>query len=497
MIYKVDKNKKLKKISMFFLFLNLSFTVFLSIYTLIMWNSVNENWYSHIATLAILQLIINSLLLFSLKLKIFDFRMWFVILTQIFSYGRIYILFFNKSEYLFWDIMINYTLVERWQGGLLALVINQAFYTGMLLFIHRPKETTKNKSFLFNKKYSNYLFIAGIIIFGVLIPFKLYVDINNIIYIIETGRYGAAETDGVIGNLSLLYPIGLFMIISSKKLSSRKSFFIILLFSFLTLLLSVYTGDRRNAVTSIIALSLCFIYVYKIKIDFRRILLFSTMTLMLLVFLTIIREIRSVNSGTISLLFSYLKNFNFSFKNILWETLSEFGLSFFTYTNAVKFYPSEINFNLGLSYFLIPLLAIPGIGLIFEQITDLTSIAKIAVDTFEYSVGGTVGMELYGNFGLFGIFFAFLLGYLISKYYISMLYNSKKSQTHIVYYFVLLYFFLSLPRASFVELSRQVIWTLIILKTVFWVIDSKMKHVKYENMGIDDEKQKNIFHFTN
>ena len=451
--------------------INLILALFFYVIMLYFWNSSPiQGWEISIAIFAIAQFVINLIALFVMKISILDYRFWYVFLIQVFTYGRIFLIALGKDDLLIWkSLSRNYTELINWRAGLLALVCTQCFFAGMLYV-----KNTYIRSIAFDDYYEedsslrDLYFRIGIVLVVALLPFKLVTDYQNYIQMQILGTYSQAEVNGIVGNLALLYPVGFVFIICSKKLqeSSCKKFVIV--YAIVMLFFTIYTGDRRNVITSILAILLCYLYVYRPHIRTRAliIVLYGLIAIGVLFLLVAVRELRTTSSGSLMSVIQFFEN-DVSVFDILWSSFSEYGITYYTYSNAVRFYPDEIGFFSGSTYVLFLVVSIPGIGVVFPQINDITSTSKYAEDILHYSVGGSFGQEAYANFGLLCGVFLFIVGIVFGKCFIKLLYSDNKKRN--LYYFLLLYFFLSLSRASFLEFSRQILWTILITEVALKV----------------------------
>ena len=436
---------------------------------LFLWNSSPASgWEKTIAVFAVTQFVINLVALLIMKISILDYRFWYVFLIQMFTYGRIFLIALGKTDLLIWkNLASNYSELTNWRAGLLALTCTQCFFSGMLYvknsYINKDNLEENDEE---DASLRNLYFRLGIILIVALLPFKLITDYQNYIQMQILGVYSQAEVNGIIGNLALLYPVGFVFLICSKKWKESTCKKFIIVYSAIMLFFTIYTGDRRNVITSILAILLCYLYVYKPHIRLLKIVLYGFIAVGVLFLLVAVRELRSTSSGSLMSVIQFFEN-DVSLLDVLWDSFSEYGITYYTYSNAVRFYPDEIGFFLGSTYLLFLGVSIPGIGVVFPQINDLTSTSKYPEAILHYSVGGSFGQEAYANFGLFCGMFLLIVGIIFGKYFIKLLYSGNKKK--ILYYFLLLYFFLSLPRASFLEFSRQIVWTILITEVALRV----------------------------
>lgn len=467
-------NRYQEKNNLLSITINLVLSFLFYLFLIINWYSVSDRWPTVILCLACIMLAIQMMSLILKRIPIFDFRYWYSVLCFVFTYGRIFIIAFDLEDRLIWqNLSMNYSDLQSWQAGLLSLVCIQCLFSGMLW---TPKKTylKRDGSLVPNRRF----FLAGLVLIVLLLPFKIVVDYQNYILMKASETYAQAEVNGVVGNLSLLFPLGFVLIVFSGKISKYKCLLFIFFYAVLMLFFSIYTGDRRNVITSIIALFLTYFFVYKPKVTFFKVILFILLSTAVLYLLVVIRELRSSGSGSLKTVFEFLSANPLSFMDILIDSFSEYGITYYTYANAIKFYPTEINFFYGSSYVLWIVLAIPGIGVILPAINDITSTSKYPESVLGYSVGGSFGQEAYANFGLLAGVFLFLLGLILISRIICLYKKGKKQQ---LYYFVFVYFLMSLPRASIIEFSRQIIWSIVLIEVCLSIFYKKRDVVNAKN----------------
>ena len=110
-----------------------------------------------------------------------------------------------------------------------------------------------------------------------------------------------------------------------------------------------------------------------------------------------------------------------------------------------------------------PITLIPGIGRIVPSITRIVSVPAPIVQIVRYSIGGSLGEELYGNFGLFMAPASVIAGFLISNVMRKRLNVTEKSGFEVGRYYIFFYFFINLVRSTFNEMLRSCVWSFLII----------------------------------
>src|SRR5690625_3370093 len=80
------------------IFSNLSISSFINL----------DNWARIITILSLTLLLYHLIIFYFLKYYFTDFRIWFIILINLFMFGRVYLLGFNQGEDIFWDLLNRY-----------------------------------------------------------------------------------------------------------------------------------------------------------------------------------------------------------------------------------------------------------------------------------------------------------------------------------------------------------------------------------------------------
>ena len=446
----------------------------------IMYNSSNivsfDKVINILAGVSIILVIWYVILCIKEHVKLYDFKLWYIIFNTLFIMGQVLVCFFGKGEeFIYWKIIFRVEPKYILGGGLLALAIQQAIVTA-LFFKTKPLSESKKQ-----KKYSNkLLWYTGVSVFLLLIPFKIYYDL---VYIktakLATGYVSSAYIDinGMVTCLGLVAVTGLFYMIESKYLSYKamKKLMIPIILYFVAVM--ALTGDRRYTVVALICIVLSFIHSYKIKIKPITIIGVLLLGSIALSTLSVIRSTRS--TGGIDSIFTFLslvleKSFSF---DIIWDSLSEFGLTLMCYTYTFKYIPAVIPFKYG-EHLLLNLIAILPVGPLLNSWKARVDIHTQVFSMTNTPVGTAFGSDLYGNFGTFSILVAFLFGLLISK-----LLNVKKieeSNYEAAKYFSLMYIFINMVRAGFAELFRFGFYSYII-PVIIMALLSRKSSKKVEN----------------
>ena len=444
----------------------------LTIYSVIFWDDIPDPWYKEIAIIALICFFIHMVLVYSKYKSIFTFEFIFVVLNTVFCFGRPLLLLMGKEEYIFWDLMVDYSDHEKWTAGLLALLVNSGLINGFLLLPEKKAGILEGD----DNKYSPVkLFRMGLYFFLLTEPITIYVAFKNISAINVSGGYSTASLNGVIGCLSYVACAGVIAMIASKRLSQRQSFVLLILYNVVSLVFATFTGDRRYVVTGILVTFIEYLYVYNKKIKPLKFAAYAIGGLFVILIINGIRHARAGAVVSLSSVISYIFSSDNSIGSIVYEALAEFGITFFTYSEAVKYYPAIVGFKYGLTYLLGPVTLIPGIGVVLPRISSMVSVPYPIEEILDYSVGGSLGEELYGNFGILAVPLSLAAGFIIVWIMRKRMRANTRSGYSVAKYYILFYFFINLVRATFNEMFRSCVWTFLIFAFLSLVIKERSR----------------------
>ncbi|KUP05275.1 hypothetical protein Q73_13490, partial [Bacillus coahuilensis m2-6] len=258
-------------------------------------------------------------------------------------------------------------------------------------------------------------------------------------------------------------------IIASGKLNKKKSLIVVLVTVIYFIITMILTGDRRYQFTAILALVFSYLKIYNIKFSPIKILTFSLLSILSLNLLKVIRNIRKENLVSLNEFFSsqVQQFFNMS---VLYETMAEFGLSFFSVVNVYKYIPEVISYQYGLT-FLISLLSVFPVGPWAGDFFNRASYSSYIINPMEGTgVGATLFGDFFVNFGWFGVLISLVFGIIFSKMF--DMEKANNSRLSCAKYYSLFYVLITLVRATFAESVRTTIIVYCIPLFLLWVIKS-------------------------
>lgn len=426
-----------------------------------------EEWCLTISYIVAALFVYQLIMIFIKKYRYTDFIPWFVVLQFLFLYGRIIVRAMGRDDDIAWKLFAKFSETTMYQGALFCLVFSQAIFTGMLLVSINDSNRNIDSVIMKKEREDAYytpsrMAFLGWGVFIITIPFKIYCNISTIIANrVSAGYVISGDYNGVVQALSYMPVAGMLLILCSKKYNKKKTLFIFAVFLIYEVFYMIFSGDRRQEVIGIMALVLCYCKLYRVKLDLKKIVAVVLLGIFALTFLATIRTGRSsviYSMGEfVSLFFEVMS------KNLVVETFGEFGATFFTVVSTVAYYPSQNSFALGLTYIAGIAIIIPGIMTkLFPNLFTYGSVGAACNAISGLPLGGSLAMDMYGNFGLYGSITSVLLGYAIGRIFKTqdVKYLSNYS---VAKYYILFFIIMNGVRASFYELTRPVAYTFIII----------------------------------
>lgn len=466
-----SNNKKKYKYRLSHILLN-SFHVFILSFLLIFsyknWNNhdIINNWSLYIICIATFLFAVQILSFLIKKISFYDYRFWYICLSYLFMFGRVFLNAFQLDNNIFWDLLSRFPVLDLYHSSLIILIILESIFIG---FIISPQQASDNISNMIIKGEKNPLmFNAGLLLLFLGGLARFIEDINQILQAQLYGSYSAIEgSSGIRDDIAILFVPSIIYIVASGSISKKKSqtliFFVIIYF----IIFMILTGDRRYPVTALLSLGLFYLKYFRVKIHSFRLVIISYFSLVLLNLFTVLRNIRLKELLTLnSFITNYLSEIFLNF-DTLYETLAEFGLSFFSVVQLVQYVPEKIPFQWG-STILRSIPMILPIGWLFPDFFSKASISGIVNPLFGNPVGATIIGDIYVNFSVFSPVIAVIIGYVVVK--ILRQRKHESNRLYVARYFSIFYIMINAVRATFSELFRSslIVWLFPIL--LMWLL---------------------------
>lgn len=453
---------KIKRNRLFVDAINIFIFMLLLLRIIFDWNvgSVNSGWAGEISILALFLMVYQAVvMIFILKVKYTDFILWFILLEFVFLYGRIWVKALGKDDLIAWHLFNAFDDVTCYKAALFCLAYSQAVFLGCFLLQSRKSiRKAKRNMELYPPTV---MYRIGWSFFAITFPIKLYSNLLMIAAQRTVGEYVATGvTNGFIAAVSFLPVIGLLLVLCSKKLSKTNVKRVFCVYLIYEVFYMVFSGDRRQDFIGILTWILCYMEIYNVKMNLRKILKYILFAFVVLIFLATIRTGRSEGFNNMS---NFVELFSEVAQNdLLVETLGEFGGTFFTVTNVIRYYPEKLFYLKGLSLLGSTLIIIPGIMTsLFPTLFYYTEINYRCKDFNGLATGGSLPQDMYANWGLFGLFFTVIAGMIIAKVMTRDDKNLCPYDTAM--YYARFYILMNLVRAGTIELGRPLAYTYLLV----------------------------------
>lgn len=453
----------------FFMLLHFAILVFLVLFSYVTWDNYNviNNWPKEVSNLAILLLVLQLLSFRFKKVGYTDFKLCFIGLSYLFMFGRVFLHAYGLDEGIFWNLITRYSPVHMYHAGMFILCSIQSLFIGFIL--SDDKKKTKGKAIeIWKEPKNDLIYKTGLILLIFSAPFRLFADIRWIVQAQTSGSYSALTANiGLVQHFAMLTVPAIIYIIASGKVSRQLAFIILSAMSTYFIFLMILTGDRRYPVTAIIALLLFYIKLYDIKMKLSKIVVLGFGTMIFLNILTIIRNVRL---GQLMGIGDFFKTYGTDIlfnMSTLYETLAEFGLSFFSVVHVFKYVPEHISYKYGFT-FVGSVPSILPIGWLFRDFFSKMSISGMINPIEGAPVGATLIGDLYANFGWLSVVAGIVVGFFASR--IFKINSSKNNRLECAKYYSLFFVLINLLRATFIEIFRPAIMVYYIPLFIMWVL---------------------------
>lgn len=434
-----------------------------------------DSWYVSISIFAVIQLILQICYMKKSRVGLLDFRLWFIIFAYLFLFGKQFLssiigdsIYDNARIYpRLYDVDLMYA------ASLFSVASIQAIFTGFFLKNIEKSGDSIIKSHLNAEPSDSVMYISGVILTFISFMCALITDGRNILTVQTTGSYhNVSGGTGLIDDFALLLVPAVLYVLFSGKISKKSSRLIILLLSMYYIFVMMLTGDRRYPIISIIVLFLAYVYLFEFKFSIKHFLLMLPVA-MILNFFTVLRKIRHSDMVSAS---DFIKTYGlslFDFSNTIFETLNEFGTTFFTVCLAIMSIPKFFAYRYGTSI-LTGIISIIPFGFLYKNSVIYTygRLTDLLNNYYGTHPGGSVFGDMYANFGLWGVPLFIFLGYFITSIVFRKTNNIRKNS---IFYFTLFYSLFNLVRASFTEVIRTSVWGIFIPLIIYGLLNNILK----------------------
>lgn len=433
---------------------------------------VPGNWEQQIGYLALILMANQIISLWNCGCRFTGFEMWFIVFFYLFMFGQVMLKgVFGVSEIestgytqTIMDPRYNDSLMYK--SAIFIICCIQAVACGL---IRKKTEFGKN---IEQRKVSSRLYKTGIVLLIIGIPCHLWYSIDMVFQAQAGSSYDAIEEGiGLIDDFANFLVPGMLCIIFSNKISKLRMRFIIAgVLTYLALVM-ITTGDRRYQTVTMIVLILAYMRGNNIRFSLKQVWLVAAAMVLLNGFV-VLRNIRTNSLVGVGDFFSAYGSNLFAFdNNVIYQTMYEFGVSFYTVCLAIKNIPAQLSYRFGATLISGGLTIIP-VGFVYQD-WDIYTFGRIAPKLMQLgrtSVGGSMIADAFGNFGwLGGIVFSFLIGVFFKKV-LTFKRDTKNVELQWAKYYTVFYACIHLVRASFSEVIRTIVWGVGILYIVYFLV---------------------------
>lgn len=379
-----------------------------------------------------------------------SFELWFLVASWLFMFGQVWLIGLGRAEYLFYPLLLRYDTAAITEAAAFALCYLQALFLGLTgsqyVLAPGPRmalEVPSGRALRLSTSIGTALVLFAL-------PFRLSEDYRNVVSAQASGSFLSVTTSsGAADDLGKLLVPGLLALIVGARHQPGPRRLYLLAGAGYHLAVMVLSGDRRYAMTALLALGLGYVASLGLKRSWR-ILASSAVAGLLL--LNVLAYIRSIRQGGLTSLGAVMRDAPAQLValNPVVESLSEFGVSLMSVVLAVIYVPDIVPYQSGFSYLgaLGTLLPIGWLGDNAESVSVGDTLAQLD----GHPVGASQAAELFANFGWWGLLGGLFLGRVLSWTFAKA--RSLASPINIVVYYSLFYILLNLVRAAFVEVLR-------------------------------------------
>lgn len=437
-----------------------------------------DQWSKVTSKLAFIMLVFQLISFKYKRVNYTDFRLWFIILSYLFMFGRVFLHAYGLDSRIFWNLMPRYSSINLYHASMYILCVIESLFIGFILRDNQ-KKIKGNIVEIGKAPKNNLMYNAGILLLAFSIPFRLFTDITWILQTQVSSSYSSlAGNSGLADDFAFLMVPSIIYIITSGRLRRKSALSIVLLVVGYFVIVMILTGDRRYQVTAIFALILCYLRLYGVKFKVKQIIIWGVGGLLILNFFTVIREVRGNELTSLGTFFKYYGSDILLGTSTLYETLAEFGLTFFSVVHILEYVPQYISFQYGFS-FIASIPSVLPIGWLFENFFHKASLSGIINPIAGAPVGASLIGDLYGNFSWFAIFAGIIIGTLTNK--IFRMESSTSNRLRCAQYYSLFYILINLVRATFIEIFRPSIMIYCIPLFIMWILKKNNMRIKIEN----------------
>lgn len=397
--------------------------------------------------------------------KLYDFGMWYILLSYVFLFGLLFREYFSLNYSLVWNPIMYFSNAELMKSYFFSLIALNCFSIGYFII----KKDSSDKLIDYDKvdeKKIQQMFLIGLIL-TVIGGICMVINDLKVINVMKTYNsyigYKYAMESGILDDIAILFLPGLFLLFYSGKIKEKPAKYIFIFTIIYFVIVMMLTGSRKVKLFSIVSLFLGYNFIpkkhKKNKKYFLKLILYIFLAFLLFNVLFTIRDNRFELSNIIPIFFKNIKEMKF-LKDMFGEIFSETGLTLLSIASIMRLVPSVFPYQYGLTF----IKTIPSFLPIGWLIGDffLGASSTNIINTYaNLPLGSSLIGDLFWNFGMFGGFFAsFIFGILVAALF--NLINKNNDRIGMAIYFSIFSQLLMLVRAELFDIFRPLVIILII-----------------------------------
>ena len=444
--------------------LNLGVLLVLVILVYLKQDTVSED-IDFISILSFSILLYQCFILHKVQYGLLSFQTIFIILSALFNFSFFWLISIGKSDFIFFPNWMYTDIPDKCSSALYAMMCIQAVFTGLVWKRKAIRESVGEDNAQRNK-----VFIIGVIMLIIGLPFKLYYDYLNIMNSIANGGYsGFSGVVGLVDDFQHFAVAGLITIIASGYKTRRFYVFLMLIVFAYFLFVMTASGDRRYYITAVLGVVMAYVGSLQKQSTIKKGNKLVTYLIIAFVFvflsnvLALIRNTRFIYLGSDLVAQGSIEQL-MSLDGI-WETLGEFGITLNALLVAREVIPTYIPFQYGASYLYALIYVLP-IGS-FVKIPN-ASIGNAVTSFVDIPVGSSFVLDLYANFNLFAFLPGIVIGMLLSQVINGnrRIVGSERLALSCSFSYILINY----VRASTSEVLRPVVYIAVLFLFLDWLL---------------------------
>lgn len=450
--------------------LNISVLIVFVYLMMISWDKVFLERWSVLPTICtFIMFFANLWLMFVYKVQLYDFRLFYMLLSYVFMFGRVWLNAFELDGNIYWVLHKYFEGIDMQRAAMFCVCAVQTLALGVFW----PNSCSQKDVVVSIRSDAGsenvYLYNTAIILLAIGLPCRLFSDLYTIMTTFVLGSYNSiASPVGIVDDLAYLFVPGILALIESRPKFKTRVMVVTMIYFIIIMILS---GDRRFYVTVIIALG-CYYLKFlkeKKKLKVGRLVLLGFLAALFLNLMEIIMQIRQEKLVSLSEFMVKHGASLFKLDDLVYDVLMEFGISFFSVVLIIQYIPSLFPIQYGASF----IKAIPSIlpiGALFGDFFVSAVPSEPICESAGLPVGSTIIGDFYANFTLYGLIGLFFFGLLLKKIFNEKRLNDSFSK---VLYYTHFFILINLVRSSFFEIFRPFVWCTVIPIVVYKIFQKR------------------------